>query len=197
MDFFSWHSYSNVVQNEIYAKYVRKTLDKNGYTHTESHCNEWNPGTKDRCTLRDAVNVASNMLMWQDAPIDMAMYYNSRVTSSYGGLFDPLTWEPTKCFYAFKAFGELYKLENQNFTESDDSEVFAVAASKGKEVAVMISNFSEENKPFRLEGLDDIENKTLFVIDRYRTLTLTNFSELEKGTLNKERVILIKGNKRS
>ena len=134
LDFFTWHSYSNVEQNLIYAKYVRKTLDENGFKNTESNCNEWNPGIANRCLPKDAAFVACNMLMWQNAPIDMAMYYNSRISSDYAGWFNPLTCKPTKNFYAFKSFGRLYSLKSQAFAETDDKETFAVCATDGKKL---------------------------------------------------------------
>lgn len=193
LDFYTWHSYSNVEQNIIYAKYVRKTLDENGFIHTESNCNEWNPGTSLRCTVRDAVNVASNMLMWQNAPIDMAMYYNARITSSYGGLFDPLTWGPAKTFYVFKAFNALYRLENQVRADSDDYSLLAVGARNGHSVAVMISNYSDQDKQVKIEGLDMLKDVSVYVVDEKRNFEPTE-EKLEKdGVFKKETVLLIVG----
>ena len=195
LDFFTWHSYSNVEQNSIYADYVRKTLDENGFKNTESNCNEWNPGISDRGLLKDASNVASNMLMWQNAPIDMAMYYNTRISSSYGGWFDPMTEKPTKAFYVFKAFNGLYALGDQAFAETDDSGVFAVGATNGKEVALMISEYYGENKELVIDNLDGIKDKKVFIIDENRCLKeAKDFSE-ELKILKKNSVVLIIGKK--
>ena len=193
LDFFTWHSYSNVEQNIIYAKYVRKTLDENGFTNTESNCNEWNPGTSLRCTVRDAVNVASNMLMWQNAPIDMAMYYNARITSSYGGMFDPLTWGPAKCYYSFKAFNALYKLKNQVRADSDDYSFLTVAAKDGQDVAVMISNYSEEDKQVKICGLENLKDVSVYVIDENKTLEKMEERLETDGVFKKETIMLIVG----
>ena len=195
LDFFTWHSYSNVEQNLIYANYVRKTLDENGFKNTESNCNEWNPGILDRGLLKDASNVASNMLMWQNAPIDMAMYYNSRISSSYGGLFDPVTEKPTKTFYVFKAFNRLYALGNQTFAETDDSGVFAVSATDGNEVALMISEYYGENKILVIDNLDGIKDKKVFIIDENRCLEEVKEISEELKVLKKNSVILIVGKK--
>ncbi|MBQ7165187.1 MAG: hypothetical protein IJR61_07640 [Clostridia bacterium] len=162
LDFFTWHSYSNVEQNLIYAEYVRRKLDENGFKATESNCNEWNPGTGNRCSLKDAAFVASNMLMWQNAPIDMAMYYNARISSDYAGWFDPLTCKPTKNFYVFKAFNGLYALKKQAFAATDEKEVFAVAATDGKEVALMISEYSGEDKEMVINSLDGLIVRSVF-----------------------------------
>lgn len=195
LDFFTWHSYSNVEQNLIYANYVRKTLDENGFKNTESNCNEWNPWILDRGLLKDASNVASNMLMWQNAPIDMAMYYNSRISSSYGGLFDPVTEKPTKTFYVFKAFNRLYALGNQTFAETDDSGVFAVSATDGNEVALMISEYYGENKILVIDNLDGIKDKKVFIIDENRCLEEVKEISEELKVLKKNSVILIVGKK--
>lgn len=195
LDFFTWHSYSGVEQNSIYANYVRKKLDENGFCDTESNCNEWNPGTANRCSLKDAAFVASNMLMWQNAPVDMAMYYNTRISSDYAGWFDPLTSQPTKNYYAFKAFGKLYALKRQTFSETDDKDVFSVGATDGTNVALMISEYGGEDRELTVNSLDGLKDLKVFVIDEDRDLQETEdvFSELK--VLKKHNIILIVGKK--
>ncbi|MBR2498598.1 MAG: hypothetical protein IKB67_02675 [Clostridia bacterium] len=195
LDFFTWHSYSNVEQNIIYANYVRETLDKNGFTQTESHCNEWNPGPNKRNTMRDAINIISNMLMWQNAPIDMAVYYNSRITSSYGGMFNPLTWGVTKAFYSFKAFNALYRLGKQTIAESDDEQVLTVSATNGEDVAIVISNYSEEDKALKITGLEDITDKCVYSIDENNNLDQIDKDVLNGEIIKNEQIILIVGKK--
>lgn len=195
LDFYSWHSYSNVEQNLIYANYVRETLDKNGFTNTESHCNEWNPGPNKRNTMRDAINVMSNMLMWQNAPIDMAVYYNARMTSSYGGMFNPLTWGKTKTFYSFKAFNALYKLGNQTIAESDDEKVLALSATNGDEVALVISNYSTEDKTLEIIGLENVDRTCVYLLDENNALEEVNNSLLNDKIIKNEQILLIVGKK--
>ena len=131
--------------------------------------------------------------MWQNAPIDMAMYYNARITSSYGGLFDPLTWGPAKTFYSFKAFNSLYKLENQVRADSDDYSLLTVAARKDQEVAVMISNYSDQDKLVNIEGLGELKDEIVYVIDENKTLELMDCRLEKKGVIKKETVLLIVG----
>ena len=195
LDFFSWHSYSNVEQNSIYADYVRKTLDEYGFENTKSHCNEWNPGAKDRCTLKDAANVASNMLMWQNAPIDMAIYYNTRLSSDYSGWFDPATCKPTKNYFAFKAFGFLYALKNQAFAETDDDGVFAVCAADEKNVALMISDYSGEERALVINSLSCLKGIKAFVIDEDHCFADAENVEEELKVLKKNAVLLVLGEK--
>lgn len=196
LDFFTWHSYSNVEQNRIYANYVRKKLDENGFNNTESNCSEWNPGTANRCTLKDAAFVASNMLMWQNAPIDMAMYYNTRTSSDYAGWFDPLTCKPTKNYYAFKAFNALYSLKNQVFADTDDQTVFAVCAANGRDVALMISEYSGEDKELVIDSLEGLTDIKAFITDENRCFEETENIAEELKILKKHSVALIVGKKK-
>ena len=110
LDFFSWHSYAGVQENLRFAAYAREMLDKHGFTETESILNEWNPGIHRRGQLSDAAHVGAMMVALQHSAVDMLTYYDGQVESTYCGLFDPLTCTPFKAYYAFSAFGELYRL---------------------------------------------------------------------------------------
>ena len=111
LDFFSWHSYDNIENNRVYAAYARKRLDEAGYTDTETTCNEWNTSMRDKGSFKQAANVAAMMLMFQDSPLDSAMFYDAGYgTNDYKSLFDPMTAKPFPAYYAFTAFNRLYKL---------------------------------------------------------------------------------------
>ncbi|MBQ2891192.1 MAG: hypothetical protein IJE44_06075 [Clostridia bacterium] len=141
LDFFSWHSYSDVEKNIAYENYVHEQLLKYGFENTESILNEWNahPGIKG--TLEDSSDVASMMLKMQDTTIDMLMYYNGTIDiGNYSGMFDPLRHTPFKTYYTFVAFNELYKLGNQvKISETEDG-MCCVAATDGDKKAVMMNN---------------------------------------------------------
>ena len=113
LDFFSWHSYAGVEDNVAFAAYARERLDAFGFTETESILNEWNPGTHRRGTLADAAFVGAMMVGMQYTSVDMLMYYLATFESDYGGLFNPITCTPFKAYYAFLAFGKLYRLGYQ------------------------------------------------------------------------------------
>ncbi len=140
LDFFSWHSYSDVKQNVAYEEYVHEQLKKYGYSHTESILNEWNPDTRKRGTLEDSANVAEMFLTMQNTTVDMLMYYDGQVYGSYQGLFNPFTHLPFKTYYTFKSFGELYKLENQVEVSEIPDGISCVAAVNGNKKAVMLTN---------------------------------------------------------
>ncbi len=110
LDFFSWHSYSGPAENVRYAAYAREMLDRYGFTETESILNEWNPGTHRRGTLADASHIGAMFVAMQNSPVDLLCYYDGQLESSYGGLWNPLTYRPFKAYHTFRAFNELYRL---------------------------------------------------------------------------------------
>lgn len=122
LDFFSWHCYAaNPREFEDLARALRRVLDQNGFTNTESHLNEWNylPGrdwgpmlTTSQPAARQrfyeqiggapgGAFTAASLLLFQDCPLDMANYYQADMQGF--GLF---TWDgvPKKTFHASLAF---------------------------------------------------------------------------------------------
>ena len=147
LDFFSWHSYASAPKrNAIMSRYVREQLDKYGYPDCENICNEWNPGTAKRGKLCDGSNIACNMISWQKNQLDMAMYYNMRLLSSYCGAFHPITGKIFKAYYAFKAFNMLYELKQEVETSVDDEDIQVLGGYDGQITRLMISNFVEQEK---------------------------------------------------
>ncbi len=145
LDFFSWHNYDSPEHGQIYAQYVRDRLDAAGFTHTESSCNEWNYQSNTRGTASHAALIASQMLIFENSPLDSAMHYDGRVgVAEYGSLFHPLTLSPFKAYYAFWDFNRLYQ-RGQKVVLSDPlpDGVYAVAATDGTTGTVMFSNHSE------------------------------------------------------
>lgn len=155
LDFFSWHSYSGVEANVIYASYAREQLDKYGYENTESILNEWNMGINQRGTLKDSVDISANILTLQNTSVDMLMYYDGQVHGSYQGLFNPIVYEPFKAYYIFKAFSYLYELGTQVRVDNSNDDIYCVAAKNGKNTAVMITNRGNDDEIFlKLLGID-------------------------------------------
>lgn len=144
LDFFSWHSYSEVEKNIVYEEYVHKQLEDYGYPNTESILNEWNPGTHRQGTLADSAYICDMMLTMQNTTCDMLMYYNGAVYGAYNGLYNPVTKEPYKAYYAIKAFDQLYQLKNQAEVTDLPEGVSCVAAVDGEKKAVVITNMGEK-----------------------------------------------------
>ena len=202
LDFFSWHSYAGVQDNIAFADYAREMLDRFGFTDTESILNEWNPGTHRRGTLADAAHIGAMMVALQYTSADMLMYYLATFESGYGGMFNPITREPFKAYYAFRGFGHLYKLGYQYPIEGADhgriaEDVYALAAGNAPigadatERAVLLFNVGGETEISSPEG-----EWTVSVLDADHDLTPVGTTRGgETVTLPAEGAVLLKASR--
>ena len=148
IDFFSWHTYGGVDIIPYEADFVRRVLDEYGYGHVESHLNEWNLSHDRRLnkgTSYASANAMAIMLAMQHRRADMLMYYDARHVSisAYGGFYDVETYAPSNVYYAFKAFGELYALQNEVECTCSADGIYALAATGGEKKSVILSNVGE------------------------------------------------------
>ena len=157
LDFFSWHCYINadsgtqhchcVADAALLARAADHLLKKYGYENAGRHLNEWNNAweLRFRGTAYAAANAAAMMLTMQDTDTDMLCYYDARIGEScFGGMFNPLNYQPLPLYYSFKAFGELYALGTQARSVSDNPQVCVQAAVGGGERLVMLANLGED-----------------------------------------------------
>ena len=159
LDFYSWHLYTADPDEIIlHADYVRKQLDTAGFCDTISVFDEWNriDGSANQFDLMKempgATFVAEAFCKMQNGPIDIANYYDALPTRSYGGLFYFPSQKPSKTYYPFKAFNELYKLGKQVVVENDTPHVHAIAATDGdSHHAVFMVNTSDTQALIKLE----------------------------------------------
>jgi len=158
LDFFSWHTYdTDIENNRIFTRHARERLDAYGFKETETTCNEWNCGHNERGTLHHAAFCAGMFVMFQEEPIESAMFYDARLGPSiYGGLFNPLTHKPLPAYYSFLAWGELYGRKNQVRLENTDPRLYAAAAADDETVAAVFANPGSEAIPLRLDGIGEI-----------------------------------------
>ena len=161
LDFFSWHIYTGDEREVMaHAAYIRKTLDSYGFTETESHLNEWNihnegQGFASKHTLEGAAfNAALLCLMQNSDTIDLADYYCFSRLSMYNGFFDINTGTVCPPWYAFEAFGQLYRMGYAVKTTVEGERIYAAAATGKEESGVLISNYAgnEEGLRIRLTG---------------------------------------------
>lgn len=144
MDFFSYHSYADLEMNKGFSAFAEEKLKEYGYGDVELIFNEWNPGINERGKPIDASNIASMMIAMHGTGTTMCMYYDGAMRSSYCGLFDPVSHEVFKAYYTFRAFGELYALENEAESSCDTDGVYVLAASNGEKGAAMLVNTNDE-----------------------------------------------------
>ncbi len=192
IDFFSWHTYGTVDVVTVEADFIEQTLDEYGYGHIETHLNEWNLSHNralNNGTSYASANVMAMMLVMQRKKTDMLMYYDARYVSvsAYGGFYDPVTFEPSCVYHAFRAFGELYALGNEVECDCTQDGVYALAARDGEKQAILMSNVKEDCEI----GLDLPEGFCAFVIDRDHFITKTDWDP-HAFTLKENTVVLIK-----
>ena len=157
MDFFSWHRYAVSPHwlGELCWNW-RKILDENGYSNTESILNEWNYvrnwntawlySLEQMQGIKGAAFTAAVMCIGQDAPLDVLMYYDARISSAMNCLFDTTTLKRLKGFYAFYAFAELAELGSQVKCTGDDPDIYAVAARNDKgDFGIMAVHYSDDD----------------------------------------------------
>ena len=165
LDFYSWHCYFSDVQRTAEgARNVRKLLDANGFTKTESHLNEWNyvrdwsdrwvytlECESGRLIEKVAAATVAVMIACQNEPVDMLMFYDARVDCAMNTLFDTRTLRPARGYHAFLAWRRLAELGTQVKTVVDAKDIkspqlYACAArNKAGKLALLIARFTDDN----------------------------------------------------
>ncbi len=167
LDFFSWHSYSDINANLIWADYARKKLDEYGYTATEHTLNEWNCRPDLKGTTEHAALSAGMLIALHATTLDSAMFYDARFgVGPYAGLFDSMNAKPLPTYFSFVAFGELYHRGTQVYTSELPEGAYAMAAM-GEDGCLMLVNTNSEPLPLKLEvlGAEKIKNCKIITND--------------------------------
>ena len=159
LDFFSFHSYSPPREALRQVRFADELLDRFGFTRDrcERHFNEWLPYVSND-NLGDALQsagIATEMIGLQNGPCDLACLYDARCgVGPYSPLFNPLTFQPHKAYYAFTAFNELRRRRTavETSVEGTDSVCAAAARSEDGTMAVMIANDSDSAVPLALDA---------------------------------------------
>lgn len=171
IDFFSWHSYTDVERTLKMADYLDAELTKHGLGHIETQLNEWNnAGVLElRGSSYASAHAAKMMIEMHNKKTDIMCYYDARIgPSAYGGLFNPLDHKPLSTYYSMKAFGELYALGTRVEALSDSPEVSVLAAANGDARAVMLAN---TGKAVRVET--ELSGMKVILIDKEHHFTMT------------------------
>ena len=124
------------------------------------------------------------MLAMQNEPIDILVFYDARITGGqYGGLFDPMKSRPWFAYYSLAAFSRLYILKNQVSAICDTDGIYAVAATDGKKLTLVISNISGTDHPLTVDGVD-LYDARFYVLDQERQLSWApNVKEIENNAI--------------
>ncbi len=160
LDFYSWHLYTTDPGKILrHADYVDAKLKAAGLSQVENIFNEWNYVNRnakspfdDMKGMLGACFTASAFCLMQNSPIDMAMYYDALPSRSYGGMFEFPSGRPSKAYYAFQAFNELYRLGAQAREQGARNARFAyLAAANGTEAALLLVNNGPRGRQVELD----------------------------------------------
>ena len=195
LDFFTYHGYLGkqyLEKIKIESCFVRDKLDRYGFTKTECIDAEWNVNICDTKTCnrriqyymnyrseKGASHVAASLYEMQRCPIDYAMYYDTQLWAEYGGLYHVPSLEPTKTYYAFKQFSELY--EQKNECESHGGGLIYTCAAASERKLLCVANISENAEKINLEISGTEGGNTVI-----RTLSKKyNYEETYRGNVPK------------
>jgi len=155
LDFYSFHGYLKD-PSKVYAlsDAATKAFADYGLPLPELIYNEWNYvrewrgeqykySRKMSKKLKGASLIAGAMAAGQRSDIDMLMYYDAR-PGAWCGIFDTDTLDPTKPYYTFYMFKELRRLGDYVET-ADPDEIFSCAASNGKDGAILLTAFNDDD----------------------------------------------------
>ncbi|MBO5454862.1 MAG: hypothetical protein J6A69_13000 [Clostridia bacterium] len=210
-DFFSWHCYTRYLEEfEHCMKFARSYLDSHGLSETESILTEWNVGGECidgvwessifRKGPKAASFVAGVFSLMNQYDVDKSNYYDAEATRvSWCGLFDVYTGNPCKPYFVFKAYNELYNMENKfDFEIEDRGALYSIGAEKDGEKALMLSNYKGVNYRVNIpvEKIEGCKMAEIYAIDENHDLELTEKVILGKTGLevsvNTNTVIYIK-----
>lgn len=193
LDFYSWHIYTADEKELLaHAKYVRETLDENGFQETESHLNEWNihaegVGFLAKHTLEGASFNAAVLCLLQNTPyVDMAMYYCFSLSARYNGFIDHNNFAVCPPWYSFVAYGNLYRLSNSVKVETEGDGIYAAAAKieadldqnvpsgsiMESEYGILVVNYrgSDAQTTIHVSGMKGVKMAQVLLIDESHTL---------------------------
>ena len=211
LDFFSWHCYTHEMDElECVCKYAREFIDSYGFLKAESILDEWNYAldwdwkeAKFRKSLTAAAFTTAALITMQKNSVDKAMYYDAEVRRiTFCGLFNEYSGLPEKPYYSLLAFNELKKLGTEIESGVKDGDgIYSLAATDGKETAVLVANFKGRDKGRDAEIT--LKTKTtgngacafVYTLDEEHDLELTDeFFINDKTALKipKDAVVLIK-----
>lgn len=153
LDFFSWHLYgTDPAEYAEQTSGIRKAFDDAGYTHTELVLDEWNyishwTGNEHRACLHAMQNQigaafdAAVMLKCQKSPLDIMTYYDARGYCEFNGIWNPMTFEELKGYWAFMYFSRLYQMGTEIYSDSDSEDLYVGAAADGEKSGVELSYY--------------------------------------------------------
>jgi len=147
LDFLSWHMYFHTVEafrNNV--NFFRKILDENGYTDTPSFIDEWSIKPFDLNQSHYlTVLTAATMCAGQYEPVDMMLYYDVRIGSTFNNVFTRRA-EPMPAYWAFYSWGQMAALGTSVEAKADIPEIQVAAATNAERTSsgILLSRLNVE-----------------------------------------------------
>ena len=175
LDFYSFHGY--IYEPSFIQELSNKAIAMLGRTgilakrgKPELIYNEWNyvkswVGEEYKYSrimsrkLKGASLIAGAFCVGQTSDIDMMMYYDAR-PSTWCGLFDTDTLEPRKPYYSFLMFKDIAKLGECVTSIEAAKDIYAIAATDGKDSAIMLTHYNDNDETATKQIKVEIENAT-------------------------------------
>ena len=213
LDFYSWHFYTAKLDKiENVCSRVDEQLKGAGlYGKIESINSEWhavsleprpNPRfqniagggwdlspTGNICT---AVSNVAAMIIMQRHNVTKAAYYDAENRGALCGLWGVhMNKQPQ--FYGFKAFNYLYQVGTEYESSSDVFEIQVMAAANNKTGYLLLTNYTEEEKPVTLEltGMSGADMQ-MYLLDEVHSLEIVDSDSFGAASCVKREVLLPK-----
>ena len=175
MDYFSWHSYSNIGAETLInsSGYCRRLMAKYGFENVPDLLDEWNVARQDvrrRGTAKTAADTFGVLLGMQKTGTEMLCYYDARIGPSvYGGMFNPDTHTPYRTYYGFKAFNTAYRLGTEVENGCEMPGVYVCAARNEEKGVILIANTGDESLElsFDVAGADVNRGEVIITDEEY------------------------------
>ncbi len=157
MDFFSFHTYTDVETLFQQVECIALEMERRGLKGVELILDEWlpKPGLNRIFKAPQNSEVAAVIVRGQHSALDMLMLYDARCAARnpYAPLFDPMTARPAGAYWALFYFGELYRRGQEVFSSvgGKAGALCAAAATDGKDCALMLVNPGDEPRALSFE----------------------------------------------
>ena len=171
LDFYSWHIYSDQIEKYLrFAAEARGLLQTYGYPEAESIMDEWNymeswdHQAESYRIMKNHVGAAHAAAvlcaMQSRTDVGMANYFEADVVKEFCGIFDVkdmaisracATLKPTKAFYSFKAFNQLYRLGKAVDVRGAENGIYACAATGEAGHGLLLANYGAGDADITLQ----------------------------------------------
>ena len=187
LDFYSYHAYNCEIEKLVRdMRLAKEIVDKYGQSQAELILNEWNyvkgwAGDDWAYTLRSekglkgASFITGVMCAGQKEPLDMLMYYDAR-PCGMNGMFGTDTFEKLKGYYPIAYFSNLLDLGTYVKDECSENDIYACAATNGKDGALLLTYFNDDDSSAKkeldltLEALPNNARVCVYVLDKTRDM---------------------------